>query len=375
MTTPSHHLSLLQRLARRISRIWSKKSSAHPLQRAVDSAEKSALQRLLREVDPDGAPNLGALWLLLRDAEITRLNVKNMGYDLARAIGQQRFAPAPERPTSDCLGWRTSTQKDIESDWCAYWCYQLGIKPIYHRKIWELCFVLQNMHALGVLQPGKRALAFGCGQEPIASMLASRGVDVLATDLAPDHENSKGWTDTAQHGSNVDKIWHPHLVSRDAFDRHVTLEYVDMREIPSHLQDFDACWSICALEHLGSISSGLDFVEKSLVTLKPGGVALHTTEFNVKDGATIDNWPTVLFQRHHFEALANRLRAAGHEVDPISFDVGSDALDRFVDIPPYHDLPENMSLIQEFPAHLKLSIDGFPSTCFGIVIRKATGQP
>jgi SAM-dependent methyltransferase len=308
---------------------------------------------------------------LLRDQEIARLNIKNLGYELARSLAQTRLPPRPEAPPAEQLGWRPSTQRDIESEWCGFWSHQLGIKPLYHRKIWELCFILQNMHAFGLLAPEKIGLGFGCGVEPIPSFLASKGVKVIATDLPPDHESSHGWTSTQQHGSTLEKIWHPHLVDRNSFLTQVELRHIDMTKIPNDLRDFDFCWSTCALEHLGSISKGLEFIENALQTLKPGGVAIHTTEFNVGDGATIDNWPTVLFQRHHFEALAAKLTAAGHHIQSVSFDTGSEILDRFVDLPPYHDLPSGMSSINEYPAHMKLSIDGFTTTCFGIVIQRA----
>lgn len=339
-------------------------------QHEIDRTRRS-LQDLLREVDPHGNPNVDRLWLLLRDAELMRLNIKNMGYNLALALGTGRMSGIPTHPPGENLGWRPSTQADIESAWCAYWCHQLGIRPLYHRKVWELCYVLQTLHASGMLQPSRRGIGFGCGEEPISSYLASRSVDVVSTDLPPDHDGAKGWRDTSQHGSTRDKLWHPRLVAREHFDRHVTLQHVDMNQIPDTLRHFDFCWSICSLEHLGTIEKGLTFVQNALHVLKPGGVAIHTTELNLRDGATIDNWPTVLFQRHHFERLARELQSAGHKLGTISFDTGSEALDRFIDLPPYFDLPDGMANLEKFPAHLKLSIDGFPSTCFGLVIQKA----
>ena len=115
-----------------------------------------------------------------------------------------------------------------------------------------------------------------------------------------------------------------------------------MTAIPADLAGFDFCWSLCAFEHLGSIEAGLRFVEASLAPLRPGGTAVHTTEFNINaNGPTIDNWPTVLFQRRHMEALAARLAAQGHQVAPFDFDAGDKPLDRFV------------------------------ATCFGLVVTKA----
>ncbi len=130
---------------------------------------------------------------------------------------------------------------------------------------------------------------------------------------------------------------------------------------------------MCAMEHLGSIQSGLSFVENSLKTLRPGGLSVHTMEFNVEDhGETIDNWMTVLFQRKHIEGIAERLRAQGHKVAELNFDFGDKPMDRFIDVPPWnHDMPDEMRDRVGNPYHLKLGIDGFIATCFGIIIKKA----
>jgi hypothetical protein len=92
------------------------------------------------------------------------------------------------------------------------------------------------------------------------------------------------------------------------------------------------------------------------------------------DVATLDNWPTVLPQRRHFEALAAKLGKSGHVVATLDFDVGSSPLDRFIDIPPYPGDPggklERMGG-QHANAHLKLAIDGFASTCFGLIVRRS----
>jgi 2-polyprenyl-3-methyl-5-hydroxy-6-metoxy-1,4-benzoquinol methylase len=332
---------------------------------------RDALREFVRSIDPgNGNPNTEPLWELIRDSNLMRLNIKNMGYDIARALSDSRMSGVPEVPPAIRLGWCASTQVDVESAWVAYWCHQLGIRPLYHRKVWELAYVLQSMWSYGKITPGMRGLGFGCGEEPLPSYLAAHGVDVVATDLPPDHEGAVSWRNTAQHTDSLDKLRRDHLVGKEAFDRHVSLEYVDMNAIPEHLRDFDFCWSICAFEHVGSIEQGLQFVVNSMDTLKTGGVSIHTTEFNFQDGPTIDNWPTVLFQKQHFEDLARRLTAAGHRAEPISFDVGNGALDRFIDLPPYADYPSEWQSIQDFPAHMKLSVDGFPCTCYGIVVEK-----
>lgn len=206
---------------------------------------------------------------------------------------------------------------------------------------------------------------------------------MTVTDLDPIEVAGRGWAETSQHTGSLDHVYDPMLVDRATFDRRVSLRYVDMNAIPPDLTDYDFCWSICSLEHLGSIAHGLDFVENSLKTLKPGGYAIHTTEFNfLETDQTIDNWPTVLFLRKHFEELAARLQRSGHWVAPLDFNLGEGVLDRFVDLPPFEPTPDEdktggwITRVNwrqtDGVAHIKAAIDGFASTCYGLVIQKAS---
>jgi len=187
------------------------------------------------------------------------------------------------------------------------------------------------------------------------------------------HAHARGWVQSGQHVDGLAAAHMPHLVSQAVFNANVTHAFVDMNAIPKTFQDYDFCWSTCAMEYLGSIERGLAFVKNALATLRPSGLGVHTMEFNVEaDGPTIDNWVTVLFQRKHLEALATDLRARGHYVAAFNFDAGTQPMDQFIDIPPWpHDLPPESSAQLGNPYHLKVGIDGFVSTCFGIIIIKA----
>jgi SAM-dependent methyltransferase len=193
------------------------------------------------------------------------------------------------------------------------------------------------------------------------------------TDLDPAQARGMGWMETGQHTTSIEMGFHANLVSREGFIDRVEIIYVDMNAIPDALKGYDFCWSLCSLEHLGSIDRGLDFIENSLRTLRPGGVAVHTTEFNyLNDNETIDNWATVLFQQRHFESLSARLAAKGHWVAPLDFDIGDGPMDRFVDLPPYfHDLAGKPAQWAAQGPHLKLMLDGFAATCFGLIIVKS----
>jgi SAM-dependent methyltransferase len=326
-----------------------------------------------------GKPDLHDLYVAARDLGIMRLNVKHYGYQLARQFeGKLQGVDCSLEPQIHNLVSKATTQEDMESAWFAYWCKQLKIAPIYHRKIWEYAFVLQCLHDHGLLHEGISAMGFGCGEEPMASYFASVGIDVLVTDLDPAQVAGKGWAETQQHAKTREIAFRSDLVSREIFDARVKHQFVDMNAIPQVPKPFDVCWSICAMEHLGSIDAGLSFVENSLKVLKPGGLAIHTTEYNyLSDDHTRDNGETVLFLRKHFQTIADRLRASGHELLGPDFSTGQGVLDDFIDVPPYGYETEGWlingqtpHMKSQFPAHLKLSVAGFASTCFGLVVRK-----
>jgi 2-polyprenyl-3-methyl-5-hydroxy-6-metoxy-1,4-benzoquinol methylase len=304
------------------------------------------------------------LAVLRRDLNVLQLNAKNLGYRIAQELTPGlRAIDRSSEPQQHRLASKPATQSDVESSWFAHWCSELKIAPAYHRKIWEYAYVLQTLFDHGKLEPGLSGLGFGCGEEPVASFLASRGIRVTVTDLDPVKARGKGWIETGQHISSLEQAFRSELVSRDQFDRLVRLEYVDMNQIPPHLDGrHDFCWSICALEHLGSIERGMRFAEKAMATLRPGGMAVHTTEFN---------YLSVLFLKKHFTELRTRLERAGYLVRDLDFDTGKGVLDRFIDVPPhfwdglYRDIWGERGTEA---GHLKISVYGFPCTCFGLVI-------
>ena len=330
------------------------------------------LKTLLELNGPHRQPRFNALLDAVRDITYLKMNVKFFGYELARSLAAELPPRDVSAPHAHPLGWKATTQADLESDWAAYWLNELKIGFIYHRKLWECAYFLQVLHNHGMMRPGARGLGFGCGAEPFPSYFANRGMQVTITDLEPSAQESQGWASTGQHASSLERCFMPSLCSRETFMAACDLRFVDMNAIPDDLRDYDFCWSICALEHLGTIEKGLTFIERSLDTVKPGGIAVHTTEFNFFDNErTIDNWGCVFFQRQHFLALAERLRARGYIVPAIDFDLGDKVLDRFIDLPPYsHQVSDAVRSLWGVETHLKLSSDGFASTCFGLVVQK-----
>jgi len=298
------------------------------------------------------------------------LSIKFFGYRLAKELADA-LPPAARGECIVGLPSKLATQADIESRWFSHWMAELGLPIHYNRKLWEFAYILQSMLEADLLRPGTRALGFGCGQEPIASYLASRGVEVVVSDLDSNDERAISWKGTTEHTSSLELAYKPDLVERTVFDRLVTHRSVDMTNIPQDLREFDVCWSACALEHLGTIRAGLDFVEHAMAVLRVGGLAVHTTEFNCLGPETIESGPTVYFRRDHLQALKERMDNFGCVMAECDFDLGEGPIDHTIDLPPYPiDVPDQASWIGQGMQHLKLASNDLIVTCFGFHIIK-----
>ena len=141
----------------------------------------------------------------------------------------------------------------------------------------------------------------------------------------------------------------------------VSFRPVDMNAIPEALNgQFDFCWSACALEHLGSLEHGLAFIENSMRTLRSGGVAVHTTEFNLSSNeATLESPNCSFYRRRDIEDVITRLEQQGYEVSPVDWHVGEGFAERVVDLPPFG----------RGEPHIRLRADRYDVTSIGLIIR------
>ena len=239
------------------------------------------------------------------------------------------------------------------------WAMEIGEDPDrLHRKIWEYCYIAHSLHSGGMLEPGRRGLGFAVGLEPLPSLFARFGATIVATDIDTPRARASGWVDAHQHAANLDSLNHRGLCPDEQFRNNCSFRVVDMNQLPDDLRGFDFLWSACAFEHLGNLDNGALFVHQAMRCLKPGGIAVHTTELNCSsDEATVTSGQTVIYRRSDLEELAHGLVADGHEVN-VNFDLGSLPADLHVDHPPY-----------EGDTHLKLLLEGYVSTSYGITIR------
>lgn len=228
-----------------------------------------------------------------------------------------------------------------------------------HRKLWEWCYIAQALEERGMLQPGKRGLGFAVGREPLAAVFAGRGCSILATDLSPDAEAAETWKNTAQHATTIHALNDRGICHMNVFERNVAFRYVDMNDIPDDLEGFDFLWSSCSFEHLGNLELGLKFVKRAMDCLKPGGIAIHTTEYNMDSNTdTVTEGVVSIYRRRDIEALARDLRLDGHGIT-LTFPQATGPYDWHVDTPPYTHNP-----------HLRLWLNGYVVTSYGLIIQK-----
>jgi SAM-dependent methyltransferase len=239
--------------------------------------------------------------------------------------------------------------QDFYTDWYKRWCTE-----------WEFVYNMQALWERDCIAPGKKGLVFAVGTEPAPSIFAKYGCYILATDIIPEKGIEKGWTNHNQLCFGLESLNTRKLCDDELLQEYVKYRAVDMNDIPNDLEGFDFNWSSCSFEHLGSIEKGLAFLKNQIKTLKPGGWAVHTTEFNVSSNdATQDNNETVIFRYRDIEAVIIELRDAGHFVEEPDYSMGGMAEDFMVDTIPHQ---------QE--VHLKLQVDQFVVTSMGLIIQK-----
>lgn len=310
---------------------------------AVEPCSQERIERLERSVRDLEA----SIEQRVRDALVRRMFIPNL---LVSDKAHGKF-----------MQYSTCSSADFLHPRYAQICKLIDVSPIFNRKRWEWAFIIHKLQEAGVLVKGKRGIVFGVGKEKLPSLFCSFGASVVATDAPDEIGANAGWNAGNQHSNSLEELRFREIVSDPLFDQLVTHRSCDMNAISDDLVDFDFAWSSCCFEHLGSLEAGMQFVINSVEkTLKVGGVACHTTEFNLSsEDETMEKGPTVIYRRKDILELVDRLRERGHEVEPFVMAPDSHFLDYYVDAPPFGSNP-----------HFKLLLDKYVATSVGIVVRR-----
>ncbi|MBW7852256.1 MAG: class I SAM-dependent methyltransferase [Rhodospirillales bacterium] len=223
-----------------------------------------------------------------------------------------------------------------------------------NRKLWEYLYILNAIDCYVGMGEGVRALGFGTGKERIPALLAARGCTVLATDYQEPEGDGQGW-----ETRSLADLFHPELCHEKVFSERVSFRPVDMNAIPPDLTEYDCLWSCGSLEHIGGLRNGMDFVLRAMDCLRPGGIAVHTTEFNLcSNDLTFESPELAFYRRRDIEELAATLIAQGHQI-VLNFTRGDSPADLHVDRAPF-----------TYELSITALVCGHVITSLGLIIQK-----
>ena len=267
-----------------------------------------------------------------------------------------RLCTAKELLSPECQQYRDALRIDDVHALLGY--------PHFSRKEWEFETICRTLDTFGMLAQGKTGIGFAVGQEPLSAYFALRGCTVLASDLAPDMDEKGLWSDTNQNAmGDLSQINRFGICPPELFEARVSYRDIDMNDIPEDVGEFDFCWSSCAIEHIGSLGHSIRFLKNMLKVLKPGGVAVHTTEINLSSRiSTIERGDSAIFKDSDIQEVYEWMTEHGHKMT-VDFTRGSEEM----------DLRRSITGKKYTDYMLNCNIEGYDSTSFIFIIEKKRG--
>jgi hypothetical protein len=272
--------------------------------------------------------------------------------------------------------------EDFLTDWYCRWAEAFHQEPpgfdvhrpdrMLHRKLWEWYVICQALDEASMLAPGRKGCGFAVGREPLVSLFAAYGAEVLATDLPAEADaantlSASAWASSGQHSDSLESLHHLNLIGATDFYHRVRFKPADMRNLNLPWEEtFDFLWSSCSIEHLGTLRAGMDFVKDSMSLLNRGGIAVHTTEFNVSSNdETLADGPFVVYRKRDIEQLDYELRRIRCALRRCDFFAGDHLADIEFDDDPFGGKPRSI---------IKLALGGHIATSIVLIIRKGDHQ-
>ncbi len=165
----------------------------------------------------------------------------------------------------------------------------------FHRKIWEFTHTIYILKKSGYLYPKNKGLAIGAGREQILYYLAYKIEKITGIDLF--EGNYIGGEDEPDIPKNPQK-YAPFIYPE------ANLDIIKMDALNLKFKDnsFDFIFSASSIEHFGSKKNILKSIKEMYRVLKPGGIAVITTEIKLNRLAcNIPN--TIIFELNELLTL------------------------------------------------------------------------
>jgi hypothetical protein len=272
---------------------------------------------------------------------------------------------------SNLCNYEDFLTKDYEE-----FCNLIGEQKKIHRKQWEFYVIYKKLlEYLGDFNY-KKGLGFAVGQEVIVPLFLNLNADITATDLNTNDSDALAWINSNEHISNgFDKYVDSGYIKKDILNK-CNFDFINMNNIPSKylMNEYNFIWSSCALEHLGSLQNGLNYIINSLKCLKKGGIAVHTTEYNFKSNDnTLQTSGCVSYRKKDIEWLICEIEKLGYYIEPINFNRNDNIVNNYIDPFPYIGSTSaiffDVNNYDILKSHINLNIEGHCSTSIYIVIQ------
>jgi SAM-dependent methyltransferase len=181
------------------------------------------------------------------------------------------------------------------------------------------------MRRFGKLNEKSTAIGVGSGTEPVPFYLANKVKHVYATDL---YGQNDGWKRAAPSDFPENpKKYTPFPYKEDA----LTVLRMDGTKLEFPSESFDIAFSFSSIEHFGggdrkNHSGALRSLKEIERVLKPGGLAVITTEYIIND----KEHPEFFNRRTIYSDLIDKLERL-KLVEPIDLRITSKTLDTVID--------------------------------------------
>ena len=202
---------------------------------------------------------------------------------------------------------------------------KLSSEGFIHRKDWEWALGIIAMRRFGKLNEKSTAIGVGSGTEPVPFYLANKVRHVYATDL---YGQNDGWKRAAPSDFPENpKKYAPFPYKEDA----LTVLRMDGTKLEFPSESFDIAFSFSSIEHFGggdrkNHSGALRSLREMERVLKPGGLAVITTEYIIND----KEHPEFFNRRTIYSDLIDKLERL-QLVEPLDLRITTKTLDTVID--------------------------------------------